>query len=234
VRQFVISTMAPALWLLTIFDLMSIIAMFTNHEQNHKNPVSFLTGILCLGLFYDSLILSLGAILPFGQLLKILSQFRYILHCVLIPLLFPICAYSLKIDKQKMRIIWIVSIVIMIIGFFAGIAVVTEERTVGLIRRYAESKLTPKFADSIIQMLDIVPVFFMMGIGVYLWIKKKNPFMFLSGFFMFAFTMLGIFLGKDPGGDPSQSLMFYISMYGESLMVFFLYCFIRKEDSQKN
>ena len=105
VRQFVISTMAPALWLLAIFDLMSIIAMFANHEQNHKNPVSFLTGILCLGLFYDSLILSLGAILPFGQLLKILSQFRYILHCVLIPLLFPICAYSLKIDKQKMRII---------------------------------------------------------------------------------------------------------------------------------
>ncbi|MBR3295734.1 MAG: hypothetical protein IKI62_05775 [Clostridia bacterium] len=33
--------------------------------------------------------------------------------------------------------------------------------------------------------------------------------------------MLGIFLGKDPGGDRNQSLMFYISMFGEALMVFF-------------
>ena len=43
--------------------------------------------------------------------------------------------------------------------------------------------------------------------------------MFFAGFFMLLFTLLGIFLGKDPSGDRSMSLMFYISMYGEALMV---------------
>ena len=43
------------------------------------------------------------------------------------------------------------------------------------------------------------------------------------------FTMLGIFLGKDPGGDRTQSLMFYISMFGEALMVFFLWRFSEKK-----
>ena len=77
-------------------------------------------------------------------------------------------------------------------------------------------------------MLDTVPVFIMIGIGIYIWIRKKNPNMFLAGFFMLLFTLLGIFLGKDPSGDKTQSLMFYISMFGESFMVFFLWEFIRK------
>lgn len=232
-RQIIIDTMAPILWVLTIFDAVSIFRMFRAYKRHKVSEISLLTGILCLGLFYDSLMLSLGAVLPFGSVLKFLSQFRYILHCVLIPLLFPICGHALKASKKTMKVIWIISIVIMVIGLYAGISVVTEERTVGRIRRYAESDLTNKFADTVIQMLDIVPVFFMMGIGIYLWIKKKNPNMFLSGFFMFLFTMLGIFLGKDPGGDRTQSLMFYISMYGESLMVYFLYRFIRKEEQNR-
>ena len=57
--------------------------------------------------------------------------------------------------------------------------------------------------------------------------------MLLAGAMMLLFTLLGIFLGKDPSGDRSQSLMFYISMYGESLMVYFLYRFIRKEEQNR-
>ena len=228
-RQFIISSMAPALWVMTLFDAISIFAMFTNKTKD-RSPIPVLTGILCLGLFYDSLILSLGAFLPYSPLLKILSQFRYVLHCVLIPLLFPICAYSLKLDRKWIKVIWIITLVIMAIGLYAGFSIVTEERTVGAIRRYAQSDLTPKFADTVVQMLDIVPVFFMIGIGIYLIIKKRNPYMLLSGGSMLLFTLLGIFLGKDPSGDRTQSLMFYISMYGEALMVYFLYRFIRKEE----
>jgi len=226
-RQIILSTMAPALWFMTCFDAISIFAMF---RKRSRSPIPVLTGILCLGLFYDSLILSLGAFLPFSSLLKFLSQFRYILHCVLIPLLFPICGYSLKLDRKVMKVIWVVTVIIMAVGLYAGISIVTEERTVGAIRRYAQSDLTPKFADTVVSMLDVVPVFFMIGIGIYLIIRKKNPHMFLAGGFMLLFTMLGIFLGKDPSGDKTQSLMFYISMYGEALMVYFLYRFIRKEE----
>ena len=69
----------------------------------------------------------------------------------------------------------------------------------------------------------------MIGAGVFLIIRNKDWNMFFAGAFMLLFTMLGIFLGKDPGGDKTQSLMFYISMFGEALMVFFLWRFIRKK-----
>ncbi len=231
-RQPLISSMAPALWAMTFFDAFSIIAMFKDHQKHRTDRIALLTGILCFGLFYDSLILACGAFLPFGPLLKTLSQFRYILHCVLIPLLFPICAYAFNAKPKLLKAVWIISILIMVVGLYAGISVVTEERTVGAIRRYAESDLTPKFADSVIQMLDIVPVFFMIGVGIVLWVRRKNPNMFYAGFFMLAFTLIGIFFGKDPGGDKSQSLMFYISMYGEALMVYFLYRFIKAEENR--
>ena len=68
-------------------------------------------------------------------------------------------------------------------GLVAGISVITEERLIG-VRRYAQSDLTSAFANTVISLLDVVPVFFMIGIGIFLQIRKKNPNMFLSGFFM--------------------------------------------------
>ena len=232
-RQLIISTMALVLWILTVFDGVFIFAMYKKHRENPLDKISLLTMILCMGLFYDSLILSLGAFLYFGPLLKILSQFRFIFHCLLIPLLFPICGYSLKLSKQKMKIVNVLTAAIMVIGLVAGISVITEERLIG-VRRYAQSDLTPAFANTVISFLDVVPVFFMIGIGIFLQIRKKNPNMFLSGFFMLLFTLLGIFLGKDPGGDRSKSLMFYISMFGEALMVYFLFRFVKREEELKD
>ena len=69
----------------------------------------------------------------------------------------------------------------------------------------------------------------MIGAGIIL-MRKKNPNMFFAGFFMLLFTLLGIFLGKNPGGDRTQSLMFYISMFGEGLMVYFFWRFVEQED----
>ena len=203
--------------------------MLKEFMKGKVDKIPLLTGILCLGLFYDSLMLASGCFLEYGTLFHHLSQLRYILHCVLIPLLFPICAYSLTENRTVIKIVWILSVIIMILGFLGGALVVTEPRTVGMIRRYATSDLTGKFSNTLTSLLDTVPVFFMIGIGIYLWIRKKNPNMFFSGFFMLLFTLLGIFLGKDPSGDRSKSLMFYISMFGESLMVYFLWRFIRKK-----
>ena len=231
-RELIIKTMAPVLWVLTVFDAVSIYFMLREFRRHKAGSIPLLTGILCLGLFYDSLALASGCFLEYGKGFQIFSQFRYILHCTLIPLLFPICAYSLTDNKKVIKAVWAVTIVIMILGLVAGISMVTEPRTVGAIKRYAQSDATGKFATTLTSILDIVPVFFMMGIGIFLWVRKKNPHMFWAGFFMFLFTMLGIFLGKDPSGDRTKSLMFYISMYGESLMVWFLWRFIRKSEKQ--
>lgn len=230
-RKLLIDTMAPVLYVMTIADIVMIVMMFRTYAQNKKNHIPLLTGLLCVGLFYDSLILASGSFLSFGPVFKTLSQFRYILHCVLIPLLFPICAESLDADRKVMRVVWCISAIIMVLGLVAGIMTVTEPRTVGAIRRYAQSDLTPAFASGLVSFLDVFPVFVMIGIGAVITIKKKNPNLMLAGIFMLLFTLLGIFLGKDPSGDKTQSLMFYISMYGESLMVFFLYRFILTKNS---
>ena len=231
-RELLIKTMAPVLWIMTFFDRIAIYFMIREFRKGTVHNIPLLTGILCIGLFYDSLILASGVFLQYGTLFHHLSQLRYILHCTLIPLLFPICAYSLTENKKVIKISWIVAVIIMALGLVAGFRVVTEPRTVGAIKRYASSDLTSKFSSTLTSLLDTVPVFIMIGIGIYIWIRKKNPNMFFAGFFMLLFTLLGIFLGKDPSGDRSQSLMFYISMYGEALMVFFLWRFVNKKYSE--
>ncbi len=228
-RKILIDTMPFVLGIMTVSDALFIGMMFKLYFRNRKNKNSLLLGILCLGLFYDSLILTLGSALPYGGLLKSLSQLRYVLHCALIPLLFPVCVSSLCKNKTVNRIVWILTALLIVVGTVAGFSLVTEPRTVGTLNRYAQSDETAKWVDSLISMLDIVPVFFMIGIGIVIWIRRKNPNMFPAGLFMLLFTLLGIFLGKDPSGDRTKSLMFYISMYGEALMVFFLYRYLKKE-----
>ena len=228
-RNLLIASMSFVLIVMTVLDAFFIARMFRQYRSLNKPIIPLLVGILCIGLFYDSLILSLGAFLKYGMFFKVLSQLRYILHATMIPLLFPICCYTFG-NSKFVKPIWVITVLIMVIGLAAGVCTNIEPRTVGAISRYAVSDANPGWVDTIVQMLDIVPVFLMMGLGIVIWKKKKNPNLFLAGFFMFLFTMLGIFLGKDPSGDKTQSLMFFISMFGESLMVYYLWKFSEKTE----
>lgn len=228
-RELLIKSMGPVLWIMVIGEALAIFRMFRQYAKDKSNKIPLLVGILCIGLFYDALILAMGVFLREGAVLKWLSQFRYIFHLTMIPLLFPVISLALGSRKKLQRTVDAAAAVVIIIGLVAGIKVVTEARTVGAVTRYAESELTPAWVDGIIQFLDIFPVFLMIGAGVYLIIKKKDWNMFFAGAFMLLFTMLGIFLGKDPGGDKTKSLMFYISMFGEAFMVFFLWRFSEKK-----
>ena len=225
-RNFLISSMPAVLIIITVLEGFFVLKMFRQFRALN-NIIPLLVGILCIGLFYDALILSLGSVLKYGAVFKALSQLRYILHATMIPLLLPICCYTFG-SNRLVKPVWAVTIVIMIAGLAAGICTATEPRTVGSIARYAVSDTNPGWVDGIVQALDIVPVFLMIGLGLVVWKKKKNPNLFWAGFFMLLFTMLGIFLGKDPGGDATQSLMFFISMFGELLMVYFLWRFSEK------
>ena len=228
-RNLLIASMPFVLIVMTVLDAFFIARMFRQYRSLNKPIIPLLVGILCIGLFYDSLILSLGAFLKYGMFFKVLSQLRYILHATMIPLLLPICCYTFG-NSKFVKPIWVITVLIMVIGLAAGVCTNIEPRTVGAISRYAVSDANPGWVDTIVQMLDIVPVFLMMGLGIVIWKKKKNPNLFLAGFFMFLFTMLGIFLGKDPSGDKTQSLMFFISMFGESLMVYYLWKFSEKTE----
>ena len=226
-RHILIASMAPVLWLLTVLDVFAVVKMFRQYKAK-KKIISLLVAVMCIGLLYDSLCLALGAFLKESAALRFFSQFRYIFHMTMIPLIFPICAYSLNAKPAVLKIVWAVTAVVMAAGLIAGILYKTEPRTVGAITRYAEAEGNPGWISGIVSFLDMFPVFLMIGVGIFLF-KKKNPNMFLAGFFMLLFTMLGIFLGKDPGGDRTKSLMFYISMFGEGLMVYFFWRFVEQQ-----
>ena len=53
------------------------------------------------------------------------------------------------------------------------------------------------------------------------WIKQKTPYLFLSGFLMFAFSALGPATGNF-------DLIFLISMLGEICMTLFFYLYGRR------
>ena len=230
-RQILIASMAPVLWLLTLFDVYAVFKMFRQYRAK-KKIISLIVAIMCIGLLYDSLCLALGAFLKESSALKFFSQFRYIFHLTMIPLIFPICAYSLNAGPVIRKTVWAVTALVIVAGLVAGILIKTEPRTIGAITRYAEAEGNPAWIDGIVSFLDMFPVFLMIGVGVFLF-KKKNPNMFFAGFFMLLFTLLGIFFGKDPGGDRTKSLMFYISMFGEGLMVYFFWRFIEKEAAKE-
>ena len=61
-----------------------------------------------------------------------------------------------------------------------------------------------------------------MIVGIVVWAKQKTPRLFLAGFLMFAFSALGPATGNF-------DLIFYISMYGEVLMVLFFYLYAQKK-----
>ncbi|MBR0343378.1 MAG: hypothetical protein IJH64_14235 [Oscillospiraceae bacterium] len=171
-RNLLIASMPFVLIVMTVLDAFFIARMFRQYRSLNKPIIPLLVGILCIGLFYDSLILSLGAFLKYGMFFKVLSQLRYILHATMIPLLLPICCYTFG-NSKFVKPIWVITLLIMVIGLAAGVCTNIEPRTVGAISRYAVSDANPGWVDTVVQMLDIVPVFLMMGLGIVIWKKKR-------------------------------------------------------------
>ena len=80
---------------------------------------------------------------------------------------------------------------------------------------------TPGWATGISMALSFGTVIPLMIFGIIAWKKKKTPCLFLSGFFMFAFSAIGPATGNS-------DLIFYISMFGELLMVLFFFIFAKQ------
>jgi hypothetical protein len=88
------------------------------------------------------------------------------------------------------------------------------------IARYTSGEATPAWAGAVSGILSYGTVIPLILAGIAVWIRQKTPFLFLSGFLMFLFSALGPATGNF-------DLIFYISMYGEVLMVLFFYLYAR-------
>ena len=211
-REILFASCPSMLWVITAIELIFTVLLFSRFLRS-RNLIFLLSGLICVGLTYDALILALGSVLTEGGALLALSRLRYVFHGGLIPLIFLICAYALNFKGVWKVGAWVLTGVLAALGVADGCIRVIGVETVAGITRYA-SVSAPAWAEIVNSLLTFGTVIPMMVAGVFVWIKQKTPHLFLSAFLMFAFSGLGA---------ACLELMFYISMYGELLMALFLY-----------
>lgn len=226
-HEFLLSICPVMLWVITAFQLFMLLRFFKKYGET-KNTLFLLSGLVCVGLFYDALILSLGSVLPEGGFLKGLSQVRYISHGGLIPLLLPICAYALDLQKTGKTIVWVITGILIALGLGSGIVTSTVAEHVGTVRYACEQATTPGWAytvsTSVLAYGMVIPLVIA---GIIVWVKQKTPTLFFSGFLMFAFSALGPATGNF-------DLIFFISMFGEVCMVLFFMFYAKFNEAHKS
>lgn len=214
----------PAIWVIAVLEL-ALFGFMVFRFVKTRSILTLLTACITFGLFYDAFIIALGcamnpATVPF------ISRLRFISHGLLIPLLFAVCSEALGLKKPWNIVFYSITGVLMIAGLAEAIATKLDVVTIAGIARMASVKgETPKWAETISQVLSFGTVIPMMIVGIICWIKQKNPFLFLAGFLMFAFSALG------PATGNAQYI-FYISMYGEILMVGFMLLYAIKKEKK--
>jgi hypothetical protein len=218
-KAFLFASCPIMLWVITALEVVFTVLLFSRYLKT-KNLIYLLSGLICVGLTYDALILALGSFLTEGALLLALSRMRYVLHGGLIPLIFLICAYALNFKGFWKTAAWVFTGILIVLGIADGCVRNIGAVNVAGICRYA-SVTAPAWAEIVNSLLTFGTVIPMMVAGIFVWVKQKTPFLFLSAFLMFAFSGLGA---------ACLELMFYISMYGELLMALFLYLYALKKD----
>lgn len=217
-RELLFASCPIMLWVITVIELFFTVLLFSRYAKS-KNLIFLLSGLICVGLSYDALILALGSVMTEGAPLLALSRMRYVLHGGLIPLIFAICAYALDFSKGWKLAAWVFTGVLIALGIADGCVRQIGVETVAGICRYA-SVSAPAWADIVNSLLTFGTVIPMMIAGIVVWVKQKTPHLFLSAFLMFLFSGLGA---------ACLELMFYISMYGELLMALFLYFYAMRK-----
>ena len=218
-RNILLTSCPYMLWAIAAIHLAFLALLFSGYNIT-KNRLFLLSGLITCGLFYDALVLAMGSVLPAGAFLESLSRVRFVSHGALIPLIFAICAYALDFAPLWKKAVWVFTAVLIVLGIAEGFSVDLALQNAAGIVRYASGGGTPAWAEAVSGLLSYGTVVPLIVAGIVVWIKQKTPALFLSGFLMFLFSALGPATGNF-------DLIFYISMYGEILMVLFFYLYAR-------
>ena len=154
-------------------------------------------------------------------ILLFFNRLRFIFHGLLVPLLIIFSAYALNVIGKYFYIHLSINIILSLIGVIIGIITKLKIVEDTVLKRCNFSEDASKFDLIMINIMNIGCVLYMIVVGVLLFIKKKEYFFFLSGFFMLLFSAIGPAVGMS-------ELNYILSIYGEILMIIFLYLFFKK------
>ena len=218
-KDFLLANCQTMVWIVAAIEFVMLFVLAVEYKKQ-KTVMVLCMLLIDLGLFIDAFFIALGA--PTGGLPGILSQLRFIAHGVLIPLIFPICGYGLRLGKKAMKILWIFTAIVMAAGLAEGCATQLELKTIGDVIRHVSAAATPGWASGFSMAISYGTVVPLIIVGIVVWIKQKTPHLFLSGFLMFAFSALGPATGNFDH-------IFFITMIGEVLMVLFFWLYAKKQ-----
>ena len=217
-RDLLIENCSLVIWIIVAIEAILGVSLAAAYKKDRR-PIIICMILVDVGLLVDALLINLGGFFD-GGLPEPISRLRFILHGMLIPLLFPICGYALKLKRKVMSVIWALTAVVMVLGLAEGMSITLELIQIGDVVRHNSADSSPAWAETIRSFLSFGTVIPLIIVGIAVWIKQKTPTLFLSGFLMFAFAALGPATGNF-------DLLFVITMIGEVLMVLFFMLYIR-------
>lgn len=217
-RDLLIENCSLVIWIIVAIEAILGVSLAAAYKKDRR-PIIICMILVDVGLLVDALLINLGGFFD-GGLPEPVSRLRFILHGMLIPLLFPICGYSLKLKRKVMSVIWALTAVVMVLGLAEGMSITLELIQLGDVVRHNSADSSPAWAETIRSFLSFGTVIPLIIVGIAVWIKQKTPTLFLSGFLMFAFAALGPATGN-------LDLLFVITMIGEVLMILFFMLYVR-------
>ncbi|MCR5295496.1 MAG: hypothetical protein K6E30_10075 [Lachnospiraceae bacterium] len=224
-RTLLLAICPYAIGIIAVLELVIFILLIRRFRESGRKVALFM-GLISLGLFLDAAVIVLGRLIGEGALLLFLSRIRYVAHGVLIPLMLIIIPYALEAGGIWKKLTWLLTILLMLLGCAEGFANVLEYSETAGVLRCVSSDATPAWASAVSGILSFGTVIPVIIFGIVIWIRQKDPNIFLAGFLMFLFAGLG-----PVGGN--MDLIFFISMFGELAMVFFYYRYTRRYVSNK-
>ena len=218
-REFLINNGPFVVGAVLLIEALVLMGLARTYRKA-KKPMVLLMAIVTAGLLYDGAVILLGQILS-ERALHFLSMGRFLFHGLCMPLLLMISVYALGKLRLFNGIFWGIVFVLMAIGACAGLMTQLETVEFAGFVRCTASDLTPAWADKYLSVLSVAMVLPLMIVGVLLMIRKKGPYLFLSGLSMFALSAAGPATGNT-------DLIFMIGMIGEALMVLFFLLHAKK------
>ena len=190
-----------------------------------KQIILILFIIQILGLIYDCFIILIGFSLP-EYILLFFNKLRFIFHGLLVPLLILFTGNALQLEGGFYFINLITNIIISVYGIILGVICKLDIVENHVLKRYSFSNTEENFVKISFALINVGCVIYMIIVGIILYVKQREYYFFLSGFLMLFFSALGPIIGKS-------DLIYLLSMYGEILMIIFLYLFFKNKAKGK-